>query len=132
MFEFDNIINKEKIEDEDKIEDIYNKESKFETVLYVEKAFNQLKETESIQLERRGYFYVDKINGDSGILHYVPDGKSKAVFTKIKPKVVDFDAKKAKKQEKKPENKEKKEKKKDEKKNSRKGSEVAAENKTNN
>ena len=124
MFEYDHIINKEKIEEGDKIEDITNTNSKLLTKLRVEKVFLDLTKGECFQLERRGYYIVDSIDKETktGDINYIPDGKSNPM-SKISKKV-DVKAlthgtetnKKSKKQEKKAENQEKKDKKKEEKK----------------
>eukprot|EP00340_Litonotus_pictus_P012372 CAMPEP_0170535766 /NCGR_PEP_ID=MMETSP0209-20121228/101779_1 /TAXON_ID=665100 ORGANISM="Litonotus pictus, Strain P1" /NCGR_SAMPLE_ID=MMETSP0209 /ASSEMBLY_ACC=CAM_ASM_000301 /LENGTH=719 /DNA_ID=CAMNT_0010837065 /DNA_START=26 /DNA_END=2186 /DNA_ORIENTATION=+ len=127
MVEYDHIINKEKIEEDDKIEDVVNNNSRFETPLLIEKGFLSLKHTDCIQLERRGYFYLDQFapqgreNGTFGTINYIPDGKSNSmsiVKTKVDPKVLaqgTDTVKKSKKQEKLEKNKDKKEKKKEEK-----------------
>jgi glutamyl-tRNA synthetase len=76
-----------------KIEDAVNKESKFETQALAEFCVNEVKEGDVIQLERRGYFYVDKLASESGPirLHFLPDGKSKnisVIETKINVKTL--------------------------------------------
>jgi hypothetical protein len=116
MIEFDHIITKEKIEDTDDFEQIVNKNSKFETQLIVEKGILSLNKHDSIQLERRGYFFIDNVGDNTAILHYVPDGKSNPmsiVKKKIDPKLLSqgVEVKKSKKQEKKADKEEKKEKK---------------------
>lgn len=108
MVEFDHLLNKEKVEDNDKLEDIVNKKSRFETNLLVERNLEEINEKESIQLERRGYFYIDKLSSNSDkkstILHFIPDGKSKSmsiIGTKVDPKAtsgIKDDVKKSKKQ----------------------------------
>lgn len=132
MFEFDHIIKKEKIEEEDKIEDIVNEQSKFESSILIEPAFLNVHKGDAIQLERRGYFYVDDISVENktGRLHYIPDGKSNPmsiIKKKVDPKMLSQGVEiKKKKQEKTEKNKEKKDKKDKEnnKEGSRKGSET--------
>jgi hypothetical protein len=108
------------MEENQKIEDVVNRESRFETVAVAESAIKECKQGEIIQLERRGYFYVDRLatNDSPMYLHFVPDGKMKNqsnIETKINVKTLskgdDNEDGKKKKQEKK--NKEKKEKKSD-------------------
>lgn len=106
MLEFDHLITKEKVEDTDKIEDLVNLNSKIETILLVEKAVEQIKQGESIQLERRGYFYVDSISDGNNLttINFIPDGRSNTmsvVKTKVDPKLLvqGKDDKKSKKQE---------------------------------
>ena len=111
MIEYGPLLTKEKIEENDKIEDIVNKDSKFETNLLVEKNLDDILEKESIQLERRGYFFIDKTASNDkndkkvAVLHFIPDGKAKSmsiIATKVDPKAtsgVKDDTKKSKKQE---------------------------------
>lgn len=112
--EFDHIITKEKPEEEDKIEDIINPNSKIEYDLFVEPIIESIIEKTSIQFERRGYYYVDKAMSDkqTAVLHYIPDGKSKSmsvIGTKVDLKTLTGakDDGKSKKQEKKKEKTEK-------------------------
>ena len=60
VVEFSHIITKPKPEEEDKIEDIVNKESKAEYRAVGEGLLKSLKQGDKIQLERRGFFFVDK------------------------------------------------------------------------
>jgi glutamyl-tRNA synthetase len=87
------LITVRKTEDDTKIEDVVNKESKFETQALAEICINEVKQGDIIQLERRGYFYVDALADDSHPirLHFVPDGKSKnisVIETKINVKTL--------------------------------------------
>jgi glutamyl-tRNA synthetase len=87
------LITVRKTEEDTKIEDVVNKESKFETQALAEICINQAKQGDVIQLERRGYFFVDAIANDSHPirLHFVPDGKSKnisVIETKINVKTL--------------------------------------------
>lgn len=76
------------MEENMKIEDVVNKESKFETLVLAELCLGEIKQGEIIQLERRGYFYVDKLGDQNSpiILHFLPDGKSKNISV-IKTKI---------------------------------------------
>ena len=79
LVEFDHLINVKKMEDNQKIEDVVNKNSRYETVALAEYEIINLKKGEFVQLERRGYYYVDKDSSEDIItLHFIPDGKSKA------------------------------------------------------
>ncbi len=82
-----------------KVEDVVNPQSRFETHAIAEFAINEVKQGEIIQLERRGYFYVDKLaeNGNPIHLHFVPDGKTKnisVIETKINVKALSKGAEK--------------------------------------
>jgi glutamyl-tRNA synthetase len=111
LVEFDHLITVKKIEEDNKIEDVVNTKSRFETVALAEIEILNLKKGDFVQLERRGYYYVDKDTSEGMMtLHFIPDGKSKAVSV-VSMKV---DAKKIAKGEDEGEGKKKKEKKKEE------------------
>lgn len=75
--EFDHLITKKKIEDTDDVKDIVNKDSKATYTAIGEGVMKNLKRGDFIQLERRGFFFVDSaaIGGNPLTLHYIPDGK---------------------------------------------------------
>ncbi|EAZ51461.1 glutamate--tRNA ligase, partial [Cryptosporidium parvum Iowa II] len=84
--EYDHLINKRKPEDGDEIQDLVNTESLFETPAFCDPLIKDLKSGDRLQLERRGYFIVDKpFCSDKPeepiILIKIPDGKSKASST---------------------------------------------------
>eukprot|EP01066_Platyproteum_vivax_P011496 Platyproteum_vivax@DN5222_c0_g1_i1.p1 len=75
--EFDHLIKKEKPEDEDNMQDIVNLNSCHETKGLGEVHMTNLKKGDVIQLERRGYGIVDAVQGNTLIIHIVPDGRTK-------------------------------------------------------
>lgn len=84
--EYDHLINKRKPEDGDEIQDLVNTDSLFETPAFCDPLIKDLKAGDRIQLERRGYFIVDKPfccdkPDEPIILIKIPDGKSKASST---------------------------------------------------
>lgn len=81
--QYDHLITKKKVEENDSIPDITNHNSKLQTLAVGEGTMRNLKVGEYIQIERRGFFYVDKIacGGQKLTLNFVPDGKSKAMST---------------------------------------------------
>lgn len=84
--ELDHIITKEKIEENDKIEEIVNRNSMVEYKAIAEGNVRTLKKGERIQLTRRGYFIVDSVEvpGEPGRpmkLIFIPDGKQKNMST---------------------------------------------------
>ena len=106
--EYGHLITVKKLEDNMKIEDIVNNNSKFETVVYVEKIIEEAKKGDKIQLERRGYCVIDSLaEGDKLMqLNFIPDGKTKSqsiISGKVDAKAVnkgdkdDTEEKKAKK-----------------------------------
>ncbi len=112
LVEYDHLITVKKMEEDTKVEDVVNTKSRFETIAFAECEILNLKKGDFVQLERRGYYYIDKdISEGMMTLHFIPDGKSKAVSV-VSMKV---DAKKTAKGEDDGEGKKKKEKKKDKK-----------------
>jgi glutamyl-tRNA synthetase len=61
LVELDHIITKKKVEDEESVKDIVNHNSRIAYTAIAEGAMRQLQQGSIIQLERRGYFFVDKI-----------------------------------------------------------------------
>ena len=127
--EYGHLITVKKFEDNMKIEDVVNNNSKFETLVYVEKIIDEAKKGDKIQLERRGYCVIDSVaKGDKLMqMNFIPDGKTKSqsiISGKVDAKAVnkgdkdDTEEKKAKKKlkEKLKSQKEEKKKKKEEKK----------------
>lgn len=82
LTEFDNLITKEKLEEDDKFEDFINPNTVASTDVIGDAGLKTLVEHEVIQLERRGYYRVDRpyISDDKPlILYMIPDGKAKAM-----------------------------------------------------
>lgn len=82
LMEFDNLISKEKLEEEDNFEDFINPNTLASTEVFGDAGLKSLEEHSIIQLERRGYFRVDRpyVSPDKPlILYMIPDGKSKAM-----------------------------------------------------
>jgi len=89
LIEFGPLIKKPKVEETDNIDDIVNYDSKKEIEAYGELEFKKLKEKDVIQIERRGYFYVDIPWSESTrciTLHYIPEGKTKPMSI-LQPKI---------------------------------------------
>ena len=129
--EYSHLITTKKFEDNMKIEDVVNINSKFETLVYVEKIIDEAKKGDKIQLERRGYCVIDSVaKGDKLMqMNFIPDGKTKSqsiISGKVDAKAInkgdkdeteekkakkkaEREAKKAKKEEKKKKKEEKKE-----------------------
>ena len=85
LTEFDNLISKEKLEEEDKFEDFINPNTLALTDARGDAGLRSLVKDEIIQLERRGYYRVDRpyLSPDKPlILFMVPDGRSKAMSGK--------------------------------------------------
>ena len=106
--EYGHLITVKKLEDNMKIEDIVNNNSKFETIVYIEKIIEEAKKGDKVQLERRGYCVIDSMPEGDKLLqfNFIPDGKTKSqsiIAGKVDAKSVnkgdkdDTEAKKAKK-----------------------------------
>ena len=106
--EYGHLITVKKFEDNMKIEDIVNNNSKFETIVYIEKIIEEAKKGDKVQLERRGYCVIDSMPEGDKLLqfNFIPDGKTKSqsiIAGKVDAKSVnkgdkdDTEAKKAKK-----------------------------------
>lgn len=82
LYEFDNLVSKEKLEEDDNFEDYINPDTMATTEVVGDAALKSLQENDVIQLERRGYYRVDRpyINeGKPLVLYTIPDGKAKAM-----------------------------------------------------
>lgn len=83
MVEFDYLITKAKITDEDDFEQFVNPQSRFDTPMYGEQHMAQLKNGDRIQLLRRGYFICDRPYDPTTQtpceLFNIPDGHHKSV-----------------------------------------------------
>jgi len=82
LMEFDNLISKDKIEEDENFEDFINPNTLASTEVVGDAGLKTLMENDVIQLERRGFFRVDRpfISSDKPlILYMIPDGKSKAM-----------------------------------------------------
>jgi len=80
LVEFDSLITKKSLEEDDKFEDHINPKIKYETPAFGDPNLRLLKYGDKLQLERRGYFIVDKsyISPRQPIvLVLTPDGKEK-------------------------------------------------------
>ncbi len=79
VWEFDHLFTKDKLEEEDNWEDFINKNSASKTVQLCDANVADLKEDDIIQLERKGYFRVDKPSKDGKglVLFGIPTGRTK-------------------------------------------------------
>ncbi|CAD7942429.1 unnamed protein product [Amoebophrya sp. A25] len=80
--EYDHLITKQKVEEEDQIEDLITPQSVFDTAAIGEAGLKNLCKGQVVQLERVGFFICDKPafpEGTPAVLIKIPDGKSKAM-----------------------------------------------------
>eukprot|EP00331_Platyophrya_macrostoma_P031979 CAMPEP_0176439066 /NCGR_PEP_ID=MMETSP0127-20121128/19702_1 /TAXON_ID=938130 /ORGANISM="Platyophrya macrostoma, Strain WH" /LENGTH=616 /DNA_ID=CAMNT_0017823225 /DNA_START=55 /DNA_END=1905 /DNA_ORIENTATION=+ len=91
LVEYDHLINVKKVEDDMDFESILTPKTKFTTEAFGDPGLKSLTKKAIIQLERRGYYVVDRVNRSSDFdrdleLIYVPDGKTKtmsSISTKV-------------------------------------------------
>ena len=84
LAEFDHLISKAKLEDGEEMEDFLNTNTKQETLACGEAALRTVQENTILQLERRGYYRVERpyISAKKPmVLYMIPDGKVKAMST---------------------------------------------------
>lgn len=82
LYEFDNLISKEKLEEDENFKDFINPNTLATSEVIGDFALKTLQKNDIIQLERRGYYRVDQpyVNEDRGLaLFMIPDGKAKAM-----------------------------------------------------
>lgn len=82
LTEFDNLVSKDKLDEDDDFLDYINPDTLATTEVIGDTGLKTLCENEVIQLERRGYFRVDRpyLSADKPLLLFtIPDGKSKAM-----------------------------------------------------
>ncbi|BDA45805.1 Glutamate-tRNA ligase, cytoplasmic [Coccomyxa sp. Obi] len=80
LFDFDHLITKKKPEEDDKIEDLVNPNSRTECAAWGDANMQELRKGEVLQLERKGYYIVDVPAGPAGqpaVLFSIPDGHQK-------------------------------------------------------
>lgn len=75
--EYDHLLTKKKLDPEDALDDLIAPVSIFSQEALGEEALAGLKKGDFVQLERRGYYIVDKDDGDKKVLISIPDGREK-------------------------------------------------------
>lgn len=77
LHEYDNILTKKKPDPNETTDELIAKVSIYSEEALGEEALSTVKKGEIIQLERRGYYIVDKDDGERKTLILIPDGKEK-------------------------------------------------------
>lgn len=80
MVSFDHLISKAKLEEEDSFQDYLTPVTRTETSGLADACIRTLNAGDVIQLERKGFFRIDKAYGGPGkpaVLFFIPDGRSK-------------------------------------------------------
>lgn len=78
LVEFDFLITKDKLEEEENLEDFLNEHTEFRTEALADGNVTELKENDIVQIERKGYFRVDRafLHGKPAVLFNIPTGKA--------------------------------------------------------
>ncbi|ABN66938.1 glutamine-tRNA ligase [Scheffersomyces stipitis CBS 6054] len=84
LVDFDHLITKDKLEEEDNFEDFLTPETEFHTKAFADLNIRKLKTGDIIQFERKGYYRVDQPykEGKPAVLFTIPDGKAVSKYGK--------------------------------------------------
>ena len=88
LLDYDYIITKKKLEEEDDVADFVTPQTEFRVEAHADANVVELKQGDIIQFERKGYHILDKVRGDfvKGDLHLdfisIPDGRAGGVASK--------------------------------------------------
>ncbi|CCF49255.1 hypothetical protein NDA11_000823 [Ustilago hordei] len=96
LIDFDYLITKKKLEEEDNFADFVTPNSEFRSIALADHNVAFLQEGAAIQFERKGYYILDKKVGKDGKADFIkiPDGKAATSASKVAPDA-DTEAKKA-------------------------------------
>ncbi|CCV00418.1 unnamed protein product [Malassezia sympodialis ATCC 42132] len=87
LLDFDYLITKKKLEEEDNFVDFLTPQTRFETHALADANVAALKEGDQIQFERNGYYILDKVQGADGRREFIriPDGRAASSASKAAP-----------------------------------------------
>jgi glutamyl-tRNA synthetase len=79
MVDFDYLITKDKLADDDNFEDFLTPKTEFRTQALGDENLDEVKVDDVIQIDRKGYFRVDQVHGGGKplVLFLIPTGKTK-------------------------------------------------------
>ena len=77
MYDFDYLISKDKLEEDDVLENVLTKETEFKTEALADCNVAALKEDDIVQFDRKGYFRIDRAfkHGESVHAFQIPTGR---------------------------------------------------------
>ena len=80
LVDFDYLITKDKIEEDDNVDDFLNPKTEFRTEAFADGNVVDLQKNDIIQFERKGYFRVDQAyqHGKPAVMFSIPTGKANA------------------------------------------------------
>ncbi|BCS27585.1 glutamate--tRNA ligase GUS1 [Aspergillus puulaauensis] len=78
LVDFDHLLNKDLMQEEDRLEDVLNSKTEFREDAIADSNVAYLKEGDIIQFERKGYYRLDKASapGKPAVLFNIPSGKT--------------------------------------------------------
>lgn len=78
LVDFDYLITKDKLEEDDNVDDFLNEHTEFRTEALADCNVVELKVDDIIQFERKGYYRVDRpfLHGNAAVLFNIPTGKA--------------------------------------------------------
>ena len=87
LVDFDYLITKKKLEEDDKFEDFVTPNSEFRVDAVADFNVSELAEGTQIQFERKGYFILDRAQGAGGAREFIktPDGRAAGSASKAAP-----------------------------------------------
>ncbi|KAI3613310.1 hypothetical protein CBS9595_004143 [Malassezia furfur] len=85
--DFDYLITKKKLEEDDKFTDFLSPQTRFTTEALADANVAALAEGDAIQFERKGYFILDQVQGPNGrrVFIRIPDGRAASSASKAAP-----------------------------------------------
>jgi glutamyl-tRNA synthetase len=98
LLDYDYLITKKKLEEDDDVADFVTPQTEFRVEALADANVAELKQGDIIQFERKGYYILDKVQGDfaKGDLHLefisIPDGRAGGVASKAGTAPVDLSA----------------------------------------
>lgn len=85
LIDYDYLITKKKLEQDDEFADFVTPKTEFKTLAVGDANLKGCKKGDIIQLERKGYFIVDKADGIEIYVILIPDGKVASLASKAAP-----------------------------------------------
>lgn len=86
LIDYDYLITKKKLEENDKLEDVLTPVTEFREEAWADVNVASLQEGDIIQLERKGYYILDRVHGAGSTLRVdfvrIPDGRAASLASK--------------------------------------------------
>ncbi|KAH9930661.1 glutamate-tRNA ligase [Fomitopsis serialis] len=87
LLDYDYLITKKKLEDEDDVKDFVTPQSEFREDAWADANVTDLQKGDIIQFERKGYYIYDGVSGETGLREFIciPDGRAASIASKAAP-----------------------------------------------